>query len=59
MTMIKEIWIEAVPASATSNNLTREVADYFELDNEYEQEILKNRPMWTDIREMRNERKTI
>ena len=59
MTMIKEIWIEAVPASATSNNLTREVADYFELDYEYEQEILKNRPMWTDIREMRNERETI
>ena len=57
--MIKEIWIEAVPASATSNNLTREVADYFELDNDYEQEILKNRPMWTDIREMRNEGKTI
>lgn len=56
---MKEIWIEAVPASATSNNLTKDVADYFELDNEYEQEILKNRPMWTDIRKMRNEGKTI
>lgn len=57
--MIKEIWIEAVPASATSNNLTREVADYFELDDKYEQEILKNRPMWTDTRNEKNERETI
>lgn len=57
--MIKRIWIEAVPSCATPNNLTREVADYFELDDEYEQEILKNRPMWTDVRKMRNEGKTI
>lgn len=50
MTMIKQLWIEAVPASATANNLTTETAVYFELDDEYEQAILKNRPMWTDVK---------
>lgn len=59
MTTIKQIWIEAVPASATLNNLAREVTGYFESDDEYEQEILKNRPMWTDVRNEKNEGKTI
>lgn len=58
MTTIKQILIEAVPASATPNNLTREVAGYFELDDEYEQEILKNKFVW-NVRKMRNERETI
>ena len=56
MTTMKQILIEAVPASATTNNLTREVVGYFKLDDEYEQEILKNRPMWTDVRNEKNER---